>query len=113
MADVYKRINTVFTFTASASTGVLIYTVPALTTALVKKVVISNNGAASGTAKLHHVASAGSADATNVILPTTTLAINEHGVDDAPFAMAAGDMIRAVGDGTNAIAISIYGLEVS
>jgi|SRR5688572_5009362 len=113
MPDVYKRLNTTRTFTSAASAGTQIYPVPASTTALVKKVVISNNGGATGTVKLHHVQSGGSADSTNVILPTTSLAPNEYGVDDAPFAMSAGDEIRAVGDGTNAISISIYGLEVS
>ena len=110
MADTYKRLNTTRTFTSAAATT--IYTAPALTTVLVKKIVISNNGGAPGTAKIHHVQSGGSADSSNVILPTTTIGINEHGDDDAPFAMAAGDFISVVGDGTNAINISIYGLEV-
>lgn len=108
--DTYKRLNTTRSFTSG--TALTIYTVPASTTTLVKKMVISNNGGSTGTAKIHHVQSGGSADATNVILPTTSLASNEHGVDDAPFAMAAGDFIAVVGDGTNAINISIYGLEV-
>lgn len=111
MADVYKRLNTTRTFSSGA--GTTIYTVPAATTTLVKKVVVSNNGGSSGTVKLHHVQSGGSADSSNVILPTTTLATNEHGVDDGAFAMATGDFIVAVGDGTNSINISVYGLEVS
>ena len=113
MTDVYKQLATTRTFFTSA--GTTVYTVPALTTALVKKVIVSNNTALSGTVKLHHVPSAGSASALNVILPTTALAANEHGVDDAPFAMAAGDFIVAVGDNTagHDINISIYGLEVS
>lgn len=116
MAETYKRLNTTRAFTASASPYTTIYTVPALTTALVKKIVVSNNSGSSATAKLWHIPSgtaASAADNTHIILPTTTLAANEHGVDDGPFAMAAGDLIVAQGDGTNAINISIYGLEVS
>jgi len=111
MTDTYKRLNTTRAF--SSGTALTIYTVPAVTTGLVKKITISNNTGTSGTAKIHHVQSGGTADATNVILPTTTLATNEHGVDDSPFAMATGDFIAVVGDGTNVINISIYGLEVS
>lgn len=111
MADVYKRLNTTRTF--SSGTATTIYTVPAATTTLVKKLVVSNNGASTATAKIHHVQSGGAADSSNVILPTTSLAINEHGTDDAPFAMATGDFIAVVGDGTNSINISVYGLEVS
>jgi len=108
MADTYKRLNTTRTFTSA--TALTIYT--ASSAVIVRRISISNNGGSSGTAKLHHVESGGSADSTNVILPTTTLAPNEHGVDDAPFAMASGDFIACVGNGTNAINISVYGLEV-
>ncbi len=111
MADVYKRLNTTREFSAASATT--IYTVPALTTALIRKVQVSNNGSGTCTAKLHHVQSGGSADATNVILPTTTMAVNEHGADDAPFAMAAGDSIVAYGDGSNAVTINIYGIEAT
>ena len=111
MTDTYKRLNTTRAF--SSGTALTIYTVPAATVTLVKKITVSNNAGATATAKIHHVQSGGSADATNVILPTTSLATNEHGVDDAPFAMATGDFIAVVGDGTNVVNISIYGLEVS
>ncbi len=111
MADVYKRLNTTRSF--SSGSGTTIYTVPAATTALIRKVQVSNNGTSTATAKLHHVPSGGSADATNVILPTTTMGPNEHGADDAQFAMATGDTIVAYGDGSNTVTINIYGLEVS
>lgn len=111
MPDTYKRVNTVRSF--NSATATTIYTVPALTTTLVKKIVISNNGGSTATAKLHHVQSGGTTDNTHVILPTTSMASNESGVDDAPFAMAAGDFITAIGDGTNTVNISIYALEVS
>ncbi len=111
MPDTYKRLNTVRTF--SSATVTTIYTVPASTTALIKKLVVSNNGGSVASIKLHHVQSGGTTDNTHVILPTTSMASNESGVDDAPFAMAAGDFITAIGDGTNAVNISIYGLEVS
>ncbi len=111
MADTYKRLNTTRTFTSGTATT--IYTVPGATTALIRKILISNNGTVSGTVKLHHVESGGAADATNVILPTVTLSANEHCVDEAPFAMSTGDIIKAVGDGTNAITINVYGIEVA
>lgn len=111
MPDSFKRLNTVRTFSSGA--GSVIYTVPGSTTGLVRKIQISNNGTAAATVKLHHVESGGAADGTNVILPTTVLGVNEHGENDAPFAMAAGDSIRAYGDGTNAVTINIYGLEAT
>lgn len=111
MPDTYKRLNTTRTFTSGS--GTTIYTVPGSTSALVRKIQVSNNGTATAIAKIHHVQSGGSADATNVILPATTLGINEHGMDDVPFTMAAGDSIVAIGDGTNAVTINLYGLEAT
>ena len=110
MADTYKRLAQ-GTFTSGTATT--LYTVPGATTTIVKKIVISNNGGANATAKLHHVVSAGSATASNVILPTVALAVNEHGVDDGTFVMETGETIRGVGDATNAVSYSIYGLEIS
>lgn len=113
MADTYKRLNTTRAFTASTSPYTTIFTATAAT--LVKKVVLSNNGGVSATAKLWHIPSgtaASAADNTHVILPTTALGAGEHGADDGPFAMATGDLIVAQGDGTNAVNISVYGLEV-
>lgn len=110
MADTYKRLNTTTTF--SSSGGTTIYTVPGATTALVRKIQVLNPGASAGTVKLHHVPNGGSASSSNVILPTVTLGVNEHGIDDAPFAMATGDFIVAVGDNTNTITINIYGAEI-
>lgn len=111
MPDTYKRLNTVRSFSSAAVTT--IYTVPALTTALIRKIQVSNNGTNSGTVKLMHVESGGTPDSTHVILPTTPLGVNEGGMDDEPFAMSAGDTIRAVGDGVNDITIHIYGMEVA
>lgn len=116
MPHTYKRLNTTRAFTASGSPYTTIYTVPAATTTIVKKVIISNNSGATATAKLWHIPSgtaASAADNTHVILPTTTLGDGEHGGDPEPFAMETGDLIVGQGDGTNAINISIYGLEVS
>lgn len=104
MADVYKRLNTVQTVTSS---GTVVYTVPGSTTALIKKIVVSNNAAPTATVKIYH----GTAADANVILPTTTLLQNEYGVDDAPFALSAGEVITV--DGTGTVNIQVYGLEVS
>jgi hypothetical protein len=111
MADTYKRLNTTTTFSSGA--GTTIYTVPGATTALVRKVQVINPGSSAGTVKLHHVPSGGAAGNGNIILPTVSLGVNEHGVDEAPFAMATGDFIVAVGDGTNTITINIHGIEVA
>lgn len=111
MTDVFKRLNTTLTFTSA--TAATIYTVPGSTSTIVKKIVVSNNGGTSALAKIYHVPTGSSAGVSNIILPATTLGSNEYGVDDAPFAMAAGDFIAVAGDGTNAISISIYGLEIS
>lgn len=110
MADTYKRLARTSSSAAAATT---IYTVPGATTTIVKKIVVSNNSGTAGTVKLHHVESGGSADATNVILPTTTLGDQEHGTDDGAFVMETGDFLQIIADGANAITISVYGLEVA
>lgn len=110
MADTYKRLARTSSSSATATT---VYTVPGATTTLVRKIHISNNSGTAGTVKIHHVESGGSADATNVILPTVTLGNNEQGIDDAPFAMEDGDTIQIIADGTNAITINVYGLEIA
>lgn len=109
MADAYKRLAQV----SSAAVGpTTIYTATGVT-AIVKKIILANNSGAAGTIKLHHVESGGSADTTTVILPTTSMGNNEHGADDAPFVMEAGDFLQMEADGTHAITVQVYGLEVS
>jgi len=109
MADTYKRVARTSSSAAGATT---VYTVPGATTALVKKIHLSNNSGVSGTVKLHHVESGGSADGTNVILPTVTLGNNEQAIDDGPFVMETGDTLQILADGTNAITINVYAAEV-
>ena len=109
MADAYKRLAQ----TSSAATGpTTIYTATGVT-AVVRKIQVINQSGAQATIKLHHVENSGSADATTVILPTVTLENNEHGIDDTPFVMEAGDFIQMEADGTNAITVQLYGLEIS
>lgn len=110
MTDTFKRLAQ---GTFSSGTATTLYTVPGATSTLIKKVVVSNNSGTAGTVKLHHVASGGSATSDNVIVPTTPLGNNEHGVDSDPFVMETGETLRGVGDGTNAISYTIYGLEIS
>jgi hypothetical protein len=113
MADNYKRLARASFFIATTTT---VYgPVGAGVTTLVKKIQVSNNSVLSGTVKIHHVQSGGVADATNVILPTTTLGPNEQGTDDATFVMETGDTLQVFGDGTagHVISISAYGLELS
>jgi len=110
MADSYKRLAQ---GTFSSGTATTLYTVPAASTAIVKKIVLSNNSGAAATVKLHHVPDAGSPTSSNVILPTTTMQNNEHGSDEGVFVMETGETIRGIGDGTNAISYTIYGLVIS
>lgn len=110
MADAYKRIvRTSF----SSATAATVYTVPGSTTTQVGKIVVSNDSGTTGTAKIHHVESGGSPDATNIIIPEKTIADNEHIVDDASFIMETGDTIQVIGDGTQVMSISAYGIEMS
>lgn len=110
MTEVYERLaHGVFT----SATPTLLYTAPALTTVHVRKLVVSNNDATAGTVKLYHVESAGSPGATNVLLPTTPLDIDEHGENPEIMVLNPGDMIYGEGDGTTGITYAIYGVEVS
>jgi len=110
MADTYKRLAQTNTAAAGPTT---VYTVPAATTAIVRKVVVLNPGVSAATVTLHHVEDGGSAGNDTLILPSTALQAGEHGVDEAPFVMEEGDFIAVQTDGTNSVTVHVYGLEIA
>ena len=111
MADLYKRLNTVYAFTSAS--GTTIYTVPGGMTTIVRKIVITNNSGNDALAKIRHKPSSVTATDDHNILAEVLLSDLDSGMDDAPFAMSAGDALVGYGDGSNAISISVYGMEIS
>jgi|SRR5687767_12829321 len=111
MADTYKRLVT----GAPAQVGVTdttIYTCPASTSAVIKKIAIVNTSGTDRTVKINHVPSGGSVGPTNVILNTTTILAGGGATDDdAILLLQAGDFISAIASAAGAITVVLYGIE--
>ena len=111
MTNTFKRLAVPAAISSASATTV--YTVPAATSAQLGGVSVVNQSGASGTIKIHHVESGGSADATNCVLDTTTLSDGDNGWLLDGLIMTAAETLQVFADGTNAISISVYGLEQS
>jgi hypothetical protein len=91
---------------ASATT---LYTVPAVTTAIVKHIRAVNGTASDRTLKLWHD---GTADA-NLILPAATIVAGGWAEFDGNILMEAGDTLSGQASVATAITVTVYGDEVT
>lgn len=109
MANTFKRLNTAGSNITSATVGT-VYTVPAATSVQLDHIRLVNQSGATGTIKIHHVASGGSANSANMVLDDTTMEDGDSAEILQGLMLSTGDSIQAAGDGTNSISMSIYGL---
>lgn len=103
MADTYKKL-------AQTQPGIAIaaiYTVAALTTAIIKHIRVSNAGAAAATIEFYH----DGAVAANQILPPVSLAIGEWAEFDGTLLMEAADTLQAKASVAATLTVTVYGLE--
>ena len=105
MAETYKKLGQGQLGTSVAA----IYTVPADTSAIVKKIVLVNNDTENLTAELNHD---GDTEATRILPP---IAIDAGGWAefDGSICMETGDTLQGKGEQATEITYTIYGLEIS
>jgi hypothetical protein len=103
--EVYKRLYQGQPGVAAAT----VYTVPALTSAVMKQVRAVNTGTQAASVGLFH----GGTAVGNRILPDVPLSPGEWLEDDLTAMMAAGDVLAAIASVASTITVTIYGLELS
>lgn len=103
--NTYKKLAQAQPGTAIAA----LYTVPALTVAIVKHIRISNAGAAAATIEFYH----DGAVAANQILPPISLAVGEWAEFDGTILMEAADTLQAKASVAATLTATVYGLEQS
>lgn len=91
------------------STSAAVYTVPALTQAIIKHIIISNNTASSVTVTLWTGAEADD----NIFLAPTALGAGERAEFDGSLVLEAGEVLRHKASTNNVINIRVDGLELS
>ena len=94
---------------AMATCATDIYTAPALTTTIVKQIMLCNTDTVARTATLH-VAAAGSAAAGNTIFKAISLDPSETAIFNLSLVLAAGEKISGLATAT-AVTITISGIE--
>ena len=105
MAETYKKLGQ---GQLGRSVAVL-YTVPADTSAIVKKIVLVNNDSEDLTVELNHD---GDTEATR-ILPPITIDAGGWAEFDGSICMEAADTLQGKGEQATEITYTIYGLEIS
>ena len=89
-----------------------IYTCPASTVAVCKKMIICNVTATDVTVNLWHVESGVTTSDANQILNTRTIPANDSVFIDMPCILTATDTIQALCSANLAVSITLYGSEV-
>lgn len=105
MAETYKKLAQ---GQLAATTGVL-YTVPAATSAIIKKMIIVNNDTEDLTAEFYHD---GTTEATR-ILPPISIDAGGWAEFEGTICMEASDTLQGKGEQATEITYTIYGLEIS
>jgi len=105
MAETYKKLGQGQLGTSVA----VLYTVPADTSAIVKKIVLVNNDSEDLTVELNHD---GDTEATR-ILPPITIDAGGWAEFDGSICMEAADTLQGKGEQATEITYTIYGLEIS
>lgn len=96
------------------TTATTLYTVPASTTAIVKKINICNTTASDATITISFVASGGTASASNRITNNLVISANSTvPIDQMSDVIANGGFISAVQGTSSAITLYISGIEVT
>ena len=109
MAEVIKALAQADVTAALAD----IYTVPALTSAVISSIVIANRSGSTRTFTLKHSVG-GVVDATaHNLYPAVPLTKNNTFVSTIGICMAAGDKLRVTADAASALSITVYGTEYS
>ena len=91
------------------SNAVPIYTVPALTQAVMKHIKIVNHDTAAHTVEMWQ----GGTATSNIILPELTLQGGEWAEFDGAMVGEAASAIHASSDAASAISLTMYGLEIT
>lgn len=105
MTDTAKRLYGPAALTTSAATK---YTVPASTTAIIKRIMVCNTSSNSGT----FTASIGSDAAGTRLYNTIPIAGNATWIDDCWQVMATTEILQAYGSATT-LTLTVYGVEIS
>ena len=108
MAEAYKKIDQ----REVPAAQTLIYTVPALTEAIVKHIKAVSTDAGDKWVKLWHTDGAAPVDA-NLILPQTDISAGGMGEWEGTLLMEAGDRLYAEAETATSISLTVYGLELS
>jgi hypothetical protein len=111
MARTAKVLNAGAQLTTSAATY---YTVPALTTAIIQSVVLTNTTAGAVTATVHLVTSGGTATALNMVLSAKSLVAGETYIVPGTSAMvlATGGTLQALASANTSISLMASGTEI-
>jgi hypothetical protein len=105
-----KRLASALLTAADAA----IYTVPALTKAIIKEIWVVPNAATKRTIFLNHVPAAGASSTTNALLAGVEL---DPSVNKKPWVipcsvvMEAGDILKGYAGAANEFAVQVYGIE--
>jgi hypothetical protein len=112
MARTGKRLVAGSQLTTSAATY---YTVPALTTTILRKLSFCNTSGGAVTVTVHLITSGGTASASNTISSAKSLAANEtwSSPDVEGHVMEAGGFIQALASAGTSVTLIASGIEIS
>lgn len=110
MATTYKILGQA---APAVTTNVDLYTVPALTQAVVSTLLVTNINTASAKATIYVRKAGASAANLNMALKTSTIAVNDLKAITIGITLGAGDIITVATDTANALSFQAFGSEIA